>query len=275
VQTPIKTYFGASARASAPPQPERRTVLRGSYGSCIRAAAPSAAAPARATAPARSASRPTLVPSSNGFAPAFNWNNGVPGVSGAAVPRSDAQRRFVTGRPLGRRRDLRRSGDRRPSAALPELEHRHQYALTSTITVGAAYAGSHGDFLGGSGRGPTATSSIPLPRARQPALTQTANATSIAAARAIVPTSRCPTPTSRHDRSDAAAVPAALGVTDVYGNVASRLPLAQLTMEQRRGTADPQRQLHVQPHRDNLAARTGTTSPDWASASTISRTSST
>ena len=45
-----------------------------------------------------------------------------------------------------------------------------QYALARTLTVGATYAGSRGDFLGGSGRGLLLESArSALPRPRQPA----------------------------------------------------------------------------------------------------------
>ena len=108
-------------------QPERaHRAARLPTASCTRGAAPSAAAPARATAPARSASRPT--PRSrarNGFAPAYNWNNGVPAYPKPPFFDPTLNAGFVTGRGRRRRRHLRRSGDRRPSAALPELEHRH------------------------------------------------------------------------------------------------------------------------------------------------------
>ena len=62
-----------------------------------------------------------------------------------------------------------------------------QYALTSTMTVGAAYAGSRGDFLGGSGRGFYANQLDPRYLVLGNLLTQTANAANIAAAQAIVP----------------------------------------------------------------------------------------
>ena len=108
-RTPIETYYGSvGPRLGAGLQPERSDrAARRPTASTTRAAARSAAAPARATAPARSASRPTRrFPSPNGFAPAYNWNNGVPAYRGAAVLRSDAQRRL-------------RDRPRRPAAASP------------------------------------------------------------------------------------------------------------------------------------------------------------
>ena len=84
-------------------QPERAgRCCAAPTASCIRAAAPSAAAPAPATAPARSASRPTpSFPSTNGFAPAFNWNNGVPAYPAPPFLDPTLNAGFVTGRGTG------------------------------------------------------------------------------------------------------------------------------------------------------------------------------
>ena len=61
-----------------------------------------------------------------------------------------------------------------------------QRALTRTITLGASYAGSHGDFLGGAGRGFYANQLDPKYLVLGNLLTQQATPANVAAAQAIV-----------------------------------------------------------------------------------------
>ena len=86
-----------------------------------------------------------------------------------------------------------------------------QYALRNSVTVGASYAGSRGDFLGGSGRGFYSNQLDPKYLALGNLLTQQATAANITAARAIVPGVGLPyREFLGHHRANAASVSAVL-----------------------------------------------------------------
>ena len=196
-RTPIKTYYGnvGPRLGVAYSLNDAHGAARAPTASCTRGrGAVGGRAGARNGTGTLGFSANASFPSPNGFSPAYNWNNGVPVVSAAAVLRSDAQRRLRHRARQRRRRDLRRSGDRRPSAALPELERGLAVRADPTITVGAAYAGSRGDFLGGSGRGFFANQLDPRYLVLGNLLTQHGDAANIAAAQAIVPDVAVPYP---------------------------------------------------------------------------------
>ena len=144
-----------------------------------------------------------------------------------------------------------------------------QYALTSKMTVGAAYAGSHGDFLGGSGRGDLQQPArSALSRARQPADAAGDRRQRRGGAGDRARRRRCRTPNfSGTIGQMLRPFPQYSGVTDVYGNVArSTYHSLQLTAEQRRWHG-----LTVNANytfsrtEDDLAARTGYDfEQDWA-----------
>jgi hypothetical protein len=134
--------------------------------------------------------------------------------------------------------------------------------------VQASYAGSKGDFLGGSGRGFFANQLDPRYLVLGNLLTATANAANIAAAAAIVPGVALPYPNFNGTIGQMLRpFPQYSGVTDVYGNVAeSTYHSLQLTFERRRANG-----LTVNANytfsrtEDNLAARTGWNfDQDWA-----------
>lgn len=143
-----------------------------------------------------------------------------------------------------------------------------QYALTQTITVGAAYAGSHGDFLGGAGRGFFSNQLDPQYLVLGNLLTQPANAANIAAAQAIVPGIGLPYPNFNGTIGQMLRpFPQYSGVTDVYGNVAwSNYHSLQLTLEKRRADGLTLNFNYTFSRtEDNLAARTGYNfDQDWA-----------
>ena len=151
--------------------------------------------------------------------------------------------------------------------------------LTPGIAVGAAYAGSRGDFLGGAGRGFFANQLEPRYLALGTLLSQPATAANIVAAKAIVPDVALPYPTFSGTIGQALRpFPQYSAVTDVYGNVAwSDYHSLQLTFARRHTNGlTLNANYTVSRTEDNLAARTGTTSiRTGRSASTISRTSST
>jgi hypothetical protein len=144
-----------------------------------------------------------------------------------------------------------------------------QFALAPTLTASATYAGSRGDFLGGSGRGYFANQLDPRYLVLGNLLTQPANAANLATARTIVPDVARPYP----DFSGTIAqtlrpFPQYSGVSDVYGNVArSTYDSFQLTAEKRRAADGLTVNVNYTFSRteDNLSARTGYNfEQDWA-----------
>ncbi len=101
-----------------------RTVLRTAYGiNYSRRGAVGGRAGARNGTGMLGFSANASFPSPNAsFAPAYNWNDGVPGYAASAVFRSVAQHRLRDGPRNRRHRHLRRSRNRRADAAVSELE---------------------------------------------------------------------------------------------------------------------------------------------------------
>ena len=102
-----------------------RTVLRAAYGiNYSRRGAVGGRAGARNGTGTLGFSANASFPSPNGIRSRVQLEQRRAGVSAAAVLRSDPQRRLRHRPRNGRRRDLWRSGDRRPAAAVSELERR-------------------------------------------------------------------------------------------------------------------------------------------------------
>ena len=230
-QTPIKTYYGGVGPriGAAYSLNDRHGACAAPTASCTRAAAPSAAAPARATVPAHSASQPTR--RSRARMASRRPSTGTTACRRIRSRRSSIRRSTPASSPAAAPGGGVTYGDPDIGGRPPRYQNWNigtQHALTRRSRVGAAYAGSHGDFLGSSGRGIYATSSIPSFLALGNLLTQTANATSIAAARAIVPDVALPYANfSGTIAQMLRPFPQYSGVTDVYGDVArSNVPLA-------------------------------------------------
>ena len=123
--------------------------------STTRAAAPSAAARARATAPACWASRRTRASRARTRASRRRTTGTTACRHMPPPPFFDPSLNtgFVTGRGTGGSVTY---GDPEIGGRMPRYQNWNagvQYALRTQLTVGASYAGSRGDFLGGSGRG--------------------------------------------------------------------------------------------------------------------------
>ena len=176
---------------------------------------------------------------------------------------------FVTGRGTGGSVTF---GDAEIGGRPPRYQNFNagfQRALTKLITVGASYAGSRGDFLGGSGRGFYANQLDPRFLVLGNLLTQQATPANIAAAQAIVSGVAVPYPNFSGTISQMLRpFPQYSGVTDVYGNVAwSTYDSLQLTLEKRRTDDGLTVSFNYTYSRteDNLAARTGYDfGQDWA-----------
>ena len=263
------TYHGAvGPRLGVAYSLNDRTVLRAAYGiNYSRRGAVGGRAGARNGTGTLGFSANASFPSPNGFDPAYNWNNGVPSYSGAAVLRSVAQRRLRRGPWNGRRRDLWRSRDRRTAAALPELEcrlsvrarahdHRRRHIRREPRRLPRR---QRARLLRESARSA-------VPRPRQPAdpagdaRQHRRRAGNRVRRRAAVPEFL------RHHRADAAAVPAGTRASPTC-TATSRGPTTTRCSSRSR-SAGPKRpdgefQLHVQPHRgqsrraDRLQLRSG------------------
>ena len=271
-RTPIETYYGAiGPRLGVAYSLSERTVLRAAYGiNYSRRGAVGGRAGARNGTGTLGFSANASFPSANGFDPLVQLEQRRAVLSGAAVLRSDAQRRLRDGPRHRRRRDVRRSRDRRTAAPVSELERR-RFSTRSRgrSRFGATYAASRGDFLGGSGRGFFANQLDPRFLVLGNLLTQQATPANIAAAQAIVPGVGLPYANfSGTIAQMLRPFPQYSGVTDVYGNVArSTYHSLQLTAEKRRSDDGLTVNFNYTFSRteDNLAARTGYNfDQDWA-----------
>jgi Carboxypeptidase regulatory-like domain len=269
-QTPIATYYGAiGPRIGAAYSLNSRLVLRGSYGIMYsRRGAVGGRAGARNDTGTLGFSANASFPSPDGFTPAYNWTNGVPPYAKPPFFDPGLNAGFTTTTPTGGGVTY---GDPEIGGRPPRYQNWNggvQYALTPTMSVGVAYAGSHGDFLGGSGRGYWSNQLDPKHLALGNLLQQRASAATIAAAQAIVPEVRLPFANfSGTIAQMLRPFPQYSGVTDVYGDVASsNYHSLQLTVEQRRlnGVVVNFNYTYSRTE-DNLAWRSGyLIDQDWA-----------
>jgi hypothetical protein len=269
-RTPIATHYGnVGPRLGLAYTLTERLVLRTAYGVMYsRRGAVGGRAGARNGTGTLGFSANASFPSADGFSPAYNWNNGVPSYPAPPFFDPALNTGFVTGRPTGGGVTY---GDPEIGGRPPRYQNWNaglQYQLTPAITVGATYAGSRGDFLGGAGRGFYANQLDPRYLVLGNLLTQQATAANIVAARAILPDVALPYANfSGTIGQMLRPFPQYSGVTDVYGNVAwSNYHSMQLTVERRRANG-----LTVNANytfsrtEDNLAARTGYDfAQDWA-----------
>ena len=270
-RTPIATYYGAvGPRLGLAYSLNERTVLRSAYGiNYSRRGAVGGRAGARNGTGTLGFSANASFPSPNTFDPSYNWNNGVPAYAPPPFFDPSLNTGFVTGRGTGGGVTY---GDPEIGGRPPRYQNWNagfQYALARTMTVGATYAGSRGDFLGGSGRGFYANQLDPRFLVLGNLLTQQATAANIAAAQAIVSGVALPYPNfSGTIAQMLRPFPQYSGVTDVYGNVAwSDYHSLQLTLEKRRSEEGLTLNFNYTFSRteDNLAARTGYDfGQDWA-----------
>jgi hypothetical protein len=270
-RTPIATYYGAiGPRIGSAYSLSERLVLRAAYGiNYSRRGAVGGRAGARNGTGMLGFSASPSFPSPNGFDPGYNWNAGVPPYPPPPFFDPSLNTGFVAGRGSGGSVTY---GDPEIGGRPPRYQNWNagfQLALARTLTVSATYAGSRGDFLGGSGRGYFSNQLDPRYLVLGNLLTQPANAANLAAAQSIVPGITVPYPNfSGTIAQMLRPFPQYSGVNDVYGNVASsRYHSLQLTAEKRR--ADDGLTVNVNytfsRTRDNLAARTGyNVDQDWA-----------
>jgi hypothetical protein len=237
-RTPIETHYkNIGPRLGAAYSLNDRTVLRGSYGIMYsRRGAVGGRAGARNGTGTLGFSANATFPSPNTFGPAFNWNDGIPAYAQPPFFDPTLNAGFVTGRGSGG--DVT-YGDPEIGGRPPRYQNWNagfQHALTPRTTVGVAYAGSKGDFLGSNVRGAFSNQLDPQYLVLGNLLTQQATPANIAAAQAIVPGIGLPYANFNGTISQMLRpFPQYNGVTDVYGDVAhSTYHALQLTLEQRR-----------------------------------------
>jgi hypothetical protein len=269
-RTPIKTYYGAvGPRLGAAFSPSDRFVLRGSYGIMYsRRGAVGGRNGARNGTGTLGNSANATFPSTDGFSPAYNWNNGVPSYSLPPFFTPTLNAGFATGLPAGGDVTF---GDPEIGGRPPRYQNWNggfQYALTRSTTVGVSYAGSKGDFLGGTGRGYYSNMIDPRFLVLGNLLTQPANAANIAAAQALV--SGVALPYASFSGTIAQMLkpfPQYNNVSDVYGDVAHSIyHSVQFTLEQRkwRGLTASFNYVYSRTE-DDLTVRTGYNRDiDWA-----------
>jgi hypothetical protein len=271
-RTPIKTYHGAiGPRVGVAYSLNERTVVRGAYGiNYSRRGAVGGRNGARNGTGTLGFSANVTFPSPNAsFAPAYNWNNGVPPYAPPPFFDPTINAGFVAGRGSG---GAVTYGDPDIGGRMPRYQNANagvQYALARTLTVGATYAGSRGDFLGGSGRGFYSNQLDPRFLALGNLLTQPATAANIAAAQAIVSGVRVPYSNfSGTIGQMLRPFPQYSSVSDVYGDLArSTYHSLQLLVEKRRSDDGLTVTFNYtfSRTRDNLTARTGYNfDQDWS-----------
>jgi len=263
-RTPINTYYGAvGPRLGLAYSLNERTVLRTAYGiNYSRRGAVGGRAGARNGTGTLGFSANASFPSPNAsFTPAYNWNDGVPAYAPPPFFDPSLNAGFVTGRGTGGSVTY---GDPEIGGRMPRYQNWNtgvQYALLRSVTVSASYAGSRGDFLGGSGRGFYANQLDPKYLVLGNLLTQQATPANIAAAQALVPGVGLPYPNFNGTISQMLRpFPQYSAVTDVYGNVArSTYHSLQFTAEKRRADDGLSVAFNYTFSRteDNLSARTG------------------
>ena len=270
-RTPIKTYYGAvGPRLGLAYTLNERTVVRTSYGvNYTRRGAVGGRAGARNGTGLLGYSANASFPSPNTFAPAYNWNDGVPAYPAPPFFDPSLNAGFVAGRGSGGNVTY---GDPEIGGRMPRYQNWNagfQYALHSTMTVGASYAGSRGDFLDGPKRGFYANQLDPKYLALGNLLTQQATPANIASAQAVVPGVSLPYANfSGTIAQMLRPFPQYSGVTDVYGNISrSNYHSLQITAEKRRSDDGLSLSFNYTFSRteDNLSARTMyNVDQDWA-----------
>ena len=270
-RTPIKTYYGAiGPRLGLAYGLSERTVMRAAYGiNYSRRGAVGGRAGARNGTGTLGFSANASFPSPNGFDPSYNWNNGVPAYPAPPFFDPTLNTGFVTGRGTGGGVTY---GDPEIGGRPPRYQNWNagfQHTIFETVSLGATYAGSRGDFLGSSGRGIYQNQLDPRFLVLGNLLTQQATAGNIAAAQAVVSGVSLPYPGfSGTIAQMLRPFPQYSAVTDVYGDVArSTYHSLQLTLEKRRSDNGLIVNFNYTYSRtmDNLTARTGYNfDQDWA-----------
>jgi hypothetical protein len=235
--TPIKTYYGnIGPRIGFAYSPTEKLVLRGAYGIMYsRRGAVGGRGGARNGTGLTGYSANVTFTGANNFDSAYFWNNGVPAYPLPPSFDPSINAGFTTTRPSASGVTF---GDFDLGGHPPRYQNWNlgfQYSLTQTLTMGLAYAGSNGHFLGGGGRGKWSNQIDPKYLALKTLLNAQATPTNIAAAQAIFPEIHLPYanfagPINQMLRP----FPQYSSFSDIYGDVGnSNYNSMQFTLEQR------------------------------------------
>lgn len=177
---------------------------------------------------------PSFTSLDGGISPAYDWDDGVPHYQKAPFFDPTLNTGFTTSVAQGSSLTY---GD--PDTGPPRYQNWNfglQHSLTSSLTLGASYAGSNGHHLGGGGRGFWSNQIDPKYNALGNLLRSNATPANIAAANAIVPGIGLPFSNFAGTIGQLLRpFPQFSGVGDPYGNIGnSNYNSLQITVQKRR-----------------------------------------
>jgi hypothetical protein len=191
-RTPIKTYYGAwSPRLGLAYSLNKDTVVRAAYGVMYtRRGAVGGREGARDGTGTLGFNAAPGFTSLDGYSPTFYWQDGVPAYQHAPFFDATLNTGFATGQPAAGGVSYGY-----PDGKPPRYQNWNfsiQRALLPTLTVTVAYAGMHGTYLNGAGRGMWTNQMEPKYLALGNLLNSQATAANLTAAQAIVPGVKLP-----------------------------------------------------------------------------------
>ncbi len=233
--TPVNTQFGdLGPRAGVAWSVTPRTVVRAAYGIMYsRRGAVGGRGGSRTGTDLLGFSANPGFANSDGYSPAFYWDNGVPAYQKPPILDPTLNTGNTIDRPTAGSITY---GD--PNSKPPRYQNWNfsiQRALTNTTTVTVAYAGNNGKYEDGGGRGIWTNQMEPRYLALGNLLTAQATPANIAAAQAIIPGITLPYPNFRGTISQMLRpFPQYAGITDVFGNIGqSSYNALQVTLARR------------------------------------------
>jgi Carboxypeptidase regulatory-like domain len=219
-RTPVNTYYGAiGPRIGLAYSLNDKTVIRAAYGIMYtRRGAVGGREGARDGTGTIGFNASAPLSSQDGIKDAFDWDNGIPSYQKGPIYDATYLTGFNAPRVTGGTLTFAN-----PDSQPPRYQNWNlsvQRSLTPSLSLTVAYTGSNGKYLAGAGRGIWSNQIHPRYLALGNLLQATANATNIAAARAIIPDISLPFPNFQGTIAQMLRpFPQYAGVADPYGNV--------------------------------------------------------